>query len=70
MNMRSVINAILIIAVTFMLGSYLKLAVVFSTDSFLNMIMISFIVGIAYLFLLFICGLFPTEKMADTLRSK
>ncbi len=70
MNMRSVINAILIIAVTFMLGSYLKLAVVFSTDSFLNMIMISFIVGIAYLFLLFICGLFPTGKMTDTLRSK
>lgn len=70
MNLRSVINAILIIGVTYLLGSYLKLAIVFSTNAFLNMLIISFIVGLAYLFLLFICGLFPTGKMADTLRSK
>ncbi len=61
MNLRSVFNATLIIGITFMLGSYLKLAYTFHTNQFLNMIIICFIVGISYLFLLFVCGLFPTQ---------
>ena len=70
MNIRSVINAILIIGITYLLGYYLKLSIIFHSNNILNMIIISFIVGIAYLFLLFICGLFPTSKVSDTLRSK
>ncbi|MDE5976966.1 MAG: oligosaccharide flippase family protein [Turicibacter sp.] len=69
MKLRSVINAILIIAITFMLGCYLKLAVTFSSNAFLNMMIISTIVGAAYLFLLFVCGLFPT-KIANLKQAK
>lgn len=61
MNLRSIFNATLIIGITFMLGSYLKLAYVFHPNQFLNMIIICFIVGVSYLFLLFVCGLLPDQ---------
>ena len=70
LNLNAVINAVLIIGITFLLGSYLKSTIIFSPNTLLNMIIICFIMGIAYLFLVIVCGLFPKDKMVDTLRSK
>lgn len=70
LNLNAIINAVLIIAITFLLGSYLKSTIIFSPNTTLNMIIICFIMSIAYLFLVIVCGVFPKDKMVDSLRSK
>ena len=70
MDLRAVINGTLIIGITFLLGRYLSATMSFFTNPFLNMIFIMMIVSIAYLFLIVICGLFPTQKMTTSIKTK
>ena len=70
MDLRAVINGTLIIGITFLLGRYLSATMSFFTNPFLNMIFIMMIVSIAYLFLIVICGLFPTQKITTSIKTK
>ncbi|MGL4335436.1 MAG: stage V sporulation protein B [Turicibacter sp.] len=69
-SMRSVINAILTLGITYMLGSYLIQTTSFFPNQNVNMLIVILIITLAYLFLLIITGLFPAKQMSRTLKTK
>ena len=64
-NYRSVINGILIIGITYLFGYYLKLTTTFASNGVLNVLILMFIIAIAYVSLTALCGLFPKQLLGE-----